>query len=80
MDGFISFRLLDHDGPVGIVHRAVLLLPVAFKAGGLILRFATIPSETSIGLERSTSPLFGPTALSLQKLEIRARDAVCDKY
>ena len=56
-------------------HRAVLLLPVAFKAGGLIRPFGTIPFGTSTGLDRCTSPLLGPKALSLQKLETRARDS-----
>ena len=55
-------------------HGAALLLPVAFNGGGLIHRFDTSPSDMSIASERSTSPLFGPTALSLQKLEIWARD------
>ena len=46
-------------------HRAVLLLPVAFKAGGLNLRFGTNPLDTSTGYDSSTGPLFELKALSL---------------
>ena len=74
MDLFIYFQLLDHDGPVGI-DRAVLLLPVAFKAGGLNLRFGTNPLDTSTGYDSSTGLLFELKARGRElKGSLRTRD------
>ena len=84
MDVLVSFRLLDHDGPVGIepgggrlvASSSAALAGTALKAGGLIRTLGTHPFGTSTGSDGSTSLLFdrffGPKALSLQEVENEA--------
>ena len=55
-------------------HRAVLLLPVAFKAGGLNLRFGTSASDMRRVYGRPIDAILRPRVGSLRKLENGAAD------
>ena len=61
-------------------HRAVLLLPVAFKAGGLNLRFGTSPSDMRRVYGSFIDAILRPRVGSLRKLENGAADGAIVQF